>query len=54
MNHEIRNTNSELHKQFSTFIFRRIDAVVYNLQYSAVSSQIGKHDTALRSAKKSL
>ena len=31
-----------------------MDSIVYNLQYSAVSSQIGKHDTALRSAKKGL
>lgn len=54
MNHDIRNPDSELHKQFTTFITRRLDAVVYNLQYSAVSSQIGKHDTALRSAKKAL
>ena len=54
MSHEIRNHNSESHKLFSIFISKRMDSVIYNLQYSAVSSQIGKHDIALRSAKKSL
>ena len=54
MSHEIRNTQSQTHKQFSLYIMKRIDLIVYNLQYSAVSSQIGKHDLALRSAKKSL
>ncbi len=54
MTHEIRNHNSESHKLFNIFISKRMDSVIYNLQYSAVSSQIGKHDIALRSAKKSL
>lgn len=54
MTHEIRNSHSEPYKQFSIFIGKRMDAVMYNLQYSAVSSQIGKHDVALRSAKKAL
>jgi tetratricopeptide (TPR) repeat protein len=54
MTHEIRNQSSEPYKSFTTFIVKRMDAVAYNLQYSAVSSQIGKHDTALFSAKKAL
>ena len=54
MTHEVRNHNSESHKLFNIFISKRMDSVIYNLQYSAVSSQIGKHDIALRSAKKSL
>lgn len=38
MTHEIRNQSSEPYKSFTSFIVKRMDTVMYHLQYYAVSS----------------
>lgn len=42
------------YKIFTSFVQKRLEAITYHLQFSAINSQINKHDVALRSAKKSL
>lgn len=54
INHNLKNPNSESYQTLSAFIYRRLSTAVYHLQYSAVNSQIGRHDLAIDSSRKSL
>ena len=54
MTHHLRDKNSEQYQALSIYVYRRLVVAIYHLQYSAVSSQIGKHEVAISSTKKSL
>ena len=51
---EFHNHSSEGYQNLSAYVYRRLTTAVYHLQYSAVSSQIGKHDLAIGSTKSCL
>lgn len=48
---EIHNHSSDGYHALSAYVYRRLTTAVYHLQYSAVSSQIGRHELAIESAK---
>ena len=43
MAHDLHNHDSDAYLTLSAFTYRRLSTAIYHLQYSAVSSQIGKH-----------
>lgn len=54
MSNPLRDKHSLDYKNLSSFLHQRLNAVAYHLQYSAVSSQIGKHTIAINSTRKAL
>lgn len=51
---QIFDAASTSHSELSIFVRKRLTMAFFYLQFSAVSSQIKKHDTALGSAFKAL
>jgi hypothetical protein len=51
---EIANNLSPQHNKLAAYLGSKLQLISYNLQYCAVSSQVKNHDSALRSAQKSL
>ena len=48
------NSFSQSHQNLSSFINKKLSIVMYDLKFSAINSQMKKHDLALNSAFKAL
>lgn len=51
---DIANPLSPQHQKLATYLGSKLQLISYNLQFCAVSSQVKNHDSALKSAQKSL
>ena len=51
---EIFNSFSQSYNNLSTFVNKRLNIVMYYLKFSAINSQMKKHEIALNSATKAL
>jgi hypothetical protein len=51
---QITKYESNLYKTISSLAYRKINTVIYYLQFAAISSQVDMHTIAIRSVKKSL